>query len=83
MTFATPATMALRREEAQKARIEEKRATLRRLCGRLPAVHQTWGARQTADFKAAAANGMTIAGLPRVTEARLDEAIRHLETFYY
>lgn len=83
MTDPTPAATALRREAAQKARIEEKRATLKRLCSRLPAVHQTWSQRQAADFKAAAANGMTIANMARVTEARLDESIRHLEQFYY
>jgi hypothetical protein len=74
----------VRRKAAEvKARVEEKRAKLKRLCSRLPAIHQTWTQRQAADFKAAAANGMTIANNPRVTEARLDQSIRHLESFYF
>ena len=83
MTFWSPEETARRKLAESATRIEEKRATLKRLCSRLPAVHQTWTQRQAADFKAAAANGMTAANNPRVTEARLDQSIRHLESFYY
>ncbi len=77
-------------EEAQRrkaalvvARIEEKRAALKRMAGRLPAIHQTWDQRQTRDFKDAASNGMTIANNPRATEASIDGALRRLDQFYY
>jgi hypothetical protein len=83
VTFCTPEEAVRRKAAEVKARVEEKRAKLKRLCGRLPAIHQTWTAQQARDFKAAAANGLTFANNPRVTEARLDESIRHLESFYY
>lgn len=83
MSDPTPATVALRREAARAARIEEKRATLKRLCSRLPAVHQTWTQRQAADFKAAAANAMTVANNTRATEPLIDSAVRRLENFYF
>ncbi|MCE2918223.1 MAG: hypothetical protein LW768_22115 [Rubrivivax sp.] len=83
MTFCTPEEAVRRKAAEVKARVEEKRATLKRLAGRLPASHQIWTAQQARDFKTAASTGMTAANNPRATEALLDSAIRRLEQFYY
>lgn len=72
-----------RKLEEERARVERKRAEIKRMCSRLPAVHQTWTASDARDFKAAAANGMTVINNPRASEALIDSALKRLEQFYY